>query len=83
MREKVSIREIAREPGRAPSTLSREIRHNRHPTTGQYRPQRLRPELTRAGPAPIPARSGRTQSSDLRPGPPAPAPLQHPDGHDQ
>jgi IS30 family transposase len=37
VREKASIREIARELGRAPSTISREIRRNRHPTHGQYR----------------------------------------------
>jgi transposase, IS30 family len=38
LRERVSIREIARELGRAPSTISREVRRNRHPTNGQYRP---------------------------------------------
>lgn len=38
VREKASIREIARELGRAPSTISREIRRNRHPGNGQYRP---------------------------------------------
>ncbi|WP_371825876.1 helix-turn-helix domain-containing protein [Nonomuraea turcica] len=30
--------EIARELGRAPFTISREIRRNRHPGNGQYRP---------------------------------------------
>ncbi|WP_204051990.1 helix-turn-helix domain-containing protein, partial [Microbispora siamensis] len=38
LRQRVSIREIARELGRAPSTISREIRRNQHPTNGQYRP---------------------------------------------
>ncbi|MFI7700158.1 helix-turn-helix domain-containing protein [Nonomuraea sp. NPDC049480] len=38
VREKASIREIARELGRALSTISREVRRNRHPTNGQYRP---------------------------------------------
>jgi transposase, IS30 family len=33
-----SIRTIARELGRAPSTISREVRRNRHPTNHQYRP---------------------------------------------
>jgi IS30 family transposase len=37
-REKASIRTIAAELDRAPSTISREIRRNRHPTRGQYRP---------------------------------------------
>ncbi|MCO5999999.1 IS30 family transposase [Actinoallomurus rhizosphaericola] len=36
--EKASIRAIAAELGRAPSTISREIRRNRHPINGQYRP---------------------------------------------
>jgi IS30 family transposase len=38
LREKITIRAIAAELGRAPSTISREIRRNRHPTNGQYRP---------------------------------------------
>ncbi|MCO5993330.1 IS30 family transposase [Actinoallomurus rhizosphaericola] len=38
LREKASIRAIAAELGRAPSTISREIRRNRHPINGQYRP---------------------------------------------
>lgn len=37
VREKASIREIPCELGRAPSTISREVRRNRHPTNGQYR----------------------------------------------
>jgi IS30 family transposase len=38
LQEKASIRAIAAELGRSPSTISREIRRNRHPTNGQYRP---------------------------------------------
>jgi transposase, IS30 family len=38
LREKVTIRQIAGELGRSPSTISREIRRNRHPANGQYRP---------------------------------------------
>lgn len=38
LREKASVRQIAAELGRAPSTISREIRRNRHPGNGQYRP---------------------------------------------
>ncbi|WP_406315464.1 helix-turn-helix domain-containing protein [Streptosporangium sp. NBC_01639] len=58
MREKASIREIVRRLGRAPSTISREIRPNRHPTGGQYRPhaaqdhaaaRRLRPKPSKTG----------------------------------
>jgi IS30 family transposase len=36
--EQASIRAIAAELGRSPSTISREIRRNRHPGNGQYRP---------------------------------------------
>ncbi|WP_233478113.1 IS30 family transposase [Streptomyces mobaraensis] len=38
LREKASVRAIAAELGRSPSTVSREIRRNRHPVGGQYRP---------------------------------------------
>ncbi|MFD9430964.1 IS30 family transposase [Streptomyces sp. NPDC060002] len=36
--EKATIRAIAAELRRSPSTVSREIRRNRHPVNGQYRP---------------------------------------------
>ncbi len=36
--EKATVRAIAAELGRSPSTVSREIRRNRHPVNGQYRP---------------------------------------------
>jgi IS30 family transposase len=36
--EKASVRAIAAELCRSPSTISREIRRNRHPVNGQYRP---------------------------------------------
>ena len=36
--EKASVRAIAAELGRSPSTISREIRRNRHPGSGRYRP---------------------------------------------
>ncbi|WP_374058863.1 helix-turn-helix domain-containing protein [Planomonospora sp. ID67723] len=40
VREKVSIRGIARQPGRAPSAVSREVRRrNRHPAGGRCRPR--------------------------------------------
>ncbi|OCC13972.1 hypothetical protein A3Q37_00244 [Streptomyces sp. PTY087I2] len=38
LRERATIRTIAAELGRSPSTVSREIRRNRHPISGQYRP---------------------------------------------
>jgi IS30 family transposase len=37
-REKATIRQIAAELGRSPSTISRELRRNAHPETGAYRP---------------------------------------------
>jgi IS30 family transposase len=38
LRENASIRAIARELGRAPSTISREVARNAHPGSGAYRP---------------------------------------------
>jgi IS30 family transposase len=38
LREKASLRAIAAELGRSPSTVSREVRRNRQPATGRYRP---------------------------------------------
>ncbi|MFE6332566.1 IS30 family transposase [Streptomyces sp. NPDC057798] len=38
LREKATVRAIAGELNRSPSTISREIRRNRHPANGQYRP---------------------------------------------
>ncbi|MGV9566015.1 IS30 family transposase [Streptomyces sp. NPDC003480] len=38
IREKATVRAIATELGRSPSTVSREIRRNRHPDSGVYRP---------------------------------------------
>jgi IS30 family transposase len=37
-REKATLRQIAAELGRDPSTISRELRRNAHPGTGDYRP---------------------------------------------
>jgi transposase, IS30 family len=50
----VSIRAIAAELGRAPSTISRETRRNAHPDTGDYRPFAAgrRAEARRARPKP-------------------------------
>jgi transposase, IS30 family len=38
LRARVSVRAIAAELGRAPSTVSREVRRNAHPRSGDYRP---------------------------------------------
>ncbi|MBE1584394.1 IS30 family transposase [Nonomuraea angiospora] len=64
VREKVSIREIARELGRAPSTISREIRRNRHPTGGQYRPHAAQARADARRPRPKPSKVG--QNPELR-----------------
>jgi transposase, IS30 family len=62
VREKVSIREIAREFGRAPSTISREIRGNRHPGNGQYRPHAAQARADARRPRPKPSQLGAHQS---------------------
>ncbi|MEU1392521.1 MULTISPECIES: IS30 family transposase [unclassified Nonomuraea] len=59
LREKASIREIARELGRAPSTISREIRRNRHPTNGQYRPHAAQARANERRPRPKPGKIGQ------------------------
>ncbi|TMR92826.1 IS30 family transposase [Nonomuraea basaltis] len=64
VREKASIREIARELGRAPSTISREIRRNRHPTGGQYRPHAAQARADARRPRPKPSKIG--QNPELR-----------------
>ncbi|MFI7050962.1 IS30 family transposase [Streptosporangium canum] len=63
-REKASIREIARELGRAPSTISREVRRNRHPTNGQYRPHAAQARADARRPRPKPSKIG--QNPELR-----------------
>ncbi|MET7339656.1 IS30 family transposase [Nonomuraea sp. NPDC005650] len=64
VREKASIREIARELGRAPSTISREIRRNRHPGNGQYRPHAAQARADARRPRPKPGKIG--QNPELR-----------------
>ena len=53
-REKVAIRAIARELGRSPSTISREVRRNAHPGSGDYRPHaaQRRADARRSRPKP-------------------------------
>jgi IS30 family transposase len=62
LREKATIRQIAAELSRSPSTISREIRRNRHPGNGQYRPhaaharaqaRRPRPKSGKIGQNPV------------------------------
>ncbi|GAA2302113.1 IS30 family transposase [Nonomuraea roseoviolacea subsp. roseoviolacea] len=64
VREKASIRAIARELGRAPSTINREIRRNRHPTGGQYRPHAAQARANARRPRPKPSKIG--QNPELR-----------------
>ncbi|WP_193373303.1 IS30 family transposase [Nocardiopsis xinjiangensis] len=62
LRENASLHTIAAELGRVPSTISREIRRNRHPGNHQYRPhaaqararaRRLRPKSGKIGANPL------------------------------
>ncbi|WP_435881051.1 IS30 family transposase [Streptosporangium subroseum] len=64
LREKASIRTIARELGRAPSTVSREIHRNRHPASGHYRPHAAHARAESHRPRPKPSKIG--QCPELR-----------------
>ncbi|WP_373466926.1 IS30 family transposase [Streptomyces umbrinus] len=64
LRERTTIRAIAAELGRSPSTISREIRRNRHPTNGQYRPHAAQARADARRPRPKPGKIG--QSAELR-----------------
>ncbi|MFE5163693.1 IS30 family transposase, partial [Streptomyces sp. NPDC056697] len=57
-REKAPVRTIAAELGRSPSTVSREIRRNRHPTNGQYRPHAAEARAESRRPRPKPSKIG-------------------------
>ncbi|BAU87415.1 transposase, ISlxx5 [Streptomyces laurentii] len=54
LREKATVRAIAAELGRSPSTVSREIRRNRHQASGAYRPHaaQVRADARRPRPKP-------------------------------
>ncbi|MEU7731499.1 IS30 family transposase [Streptomyces sp. NPDC040724] len=61
---KVPVRRIAAELERSPSTISREIRRNRHPTNGQYRPHAAEARAESRRPRPKPGKIA--QSPELR-----------------
>ncbi|WP_244871286.1 IS30 family transposase [Catellatospora sp. IY07-71] len=58
LRDKASVRAIAAELGRSPSTISREIRRNRHPGNGQYRPYAAQARADGRRPRPKPGKIG-------------------------
>ncbi|GAA3911015.1 IS30 family transposase [Streptomyces sp. NPDC003631] len=64
LREKVTVRAIAGELGRSPSTISREVRRNRHPTNGQYRPFAAQARADARRPRPKPGKI--KQNPELR-----------------
>ncbi|MEW2087646.1 IS30 family transposase [Streptomyces sp. NPDC005283] len=59
LRERATVRAIAAELGRSPSTVSREIRRNRHPGNGQYRPYAAQARADGRRPRPKPGKIGR------------------------
>lgn len=59
LRERATVRAIAAELGRSPSTVSREIRRNRHPVNGQYRPYAAQARADARRPRPRPGKIGR------------------------
>lgn len=59
LREKATVRAIAVELGRSPSTVSREIRRNRHPGNGQYRPHAAQARADARRPRPKPGKIGQ------------------------
>ncbi|WP_329380979.1 IS30 family transposase [Streptomyces sp. NBC_01716] len=64
LREKATIRAIAAELGRSPSTVGREVRRNRHPGNGQYRPHAAQARADARRPRPRPGKIG--QNPELR-----------------
>jgi IS30 family transposase len=64
LREKATVRAIAAELGRSPSTVSREIKRNRHPDSGAYRPYAAQARADARRPRPKPGKIG--QNPELR-----------------
>ncbi|MFF4927292.1 IS30 family transposase [Kitasatospora xanthocidica] len=56
LREKATVRAIAGELGRSPSTISREIRRNCHPDSGSYRPHAAQARADERRPRPKPGK---------------------------
>ncbi|MEU8706481.1 IS30 family transposase, partial [Streptomyces sp. NPDC048565] len=54
-----TIRAIAAELDRSPSTISREVRRNRHPVNGQYRPYAAQSRADARRPRPKPGKIGQ------------------------
>ena len=61
-RQKFSVRQIAARLGRDPSTISRELRRNAHPGSGDYRPWAAQRRAAVRRARPNPGRSVRTRS---------------------
>lgn len=61
LREKATVRVIAAELGRASSTVSREIRRNRHPDSGRYRPHAAQARADARRPRPKVGKIGRNR----------------------
>jgi len=57
-REQAGVRQIAAELGRAPSTISRELRRNAHPESGAYRPHAAQRRAEQRKPRPKPSKIG-------------------------
>ncbi|WP_434596177.1 IS30 family transposase [Streptomyces sp. A5-4] len=64
VREKTTVRKIAANLKRSPSTISREIRRNQHPANGQYRPYAAQARAEARLPRPKPAKIA--QNAELR-----------------
>jgi IS30 family transposase len=64
LREKATVRAIAAELGRSPSTVSREIRRNCHPDSGSYRPHAAQARADARRPRPKPGKID--QNPELR-----------------
>ncbi|MEW1638398.1 IS30 family transposase, partial [Streptomyces sp. NPDC093801] len=64
LREKATVRAIAAELGRSPSTISREVRRNRHTGNGQYRPHAAQARADARRPRPKPRKI--SQNPELR-----------------
>ncbi|WKK27296.1 IS30 family transposase [Streptomyces olivoreticuli] len=61
LRERATVRQISAELGRSPSTISREIRRNRHPGNGQYRPHAAQARADARRPRPKPGKIGKNR----------------------